>query len=58
MLHSRSVRPTRELLNADELSLLVDYAEDMVRVRDHVMVLLSHGYDLAGSSAWGKKEDP
>jgi len=51
MLHSRSVRPTRELLNADEIFLLVDYAEDMVRVRDHVMVLLSHGYDLAGSSA-------
>jgi len=45
MLHSRSVRPTRELLNADELFLLVDYAEDMVRVRNHVMVLLSHGYE-------------
>ncbi|MGC8932877.1 MAG: winged helix-turn-helix domain-containing protein [Candidatus Methanodesulfokora sp.] len=45
LLHSRSVRPTRVLLEADELFFLVDYAEDVERMRDYVMMLLSHGYE-------------
>jgi len=45
LLHSRSVRLTKNLLNADELFFLVDYVEDMEKMRDCVMILLSHGYE-------------